>query len=205
MDEEWLSVIAMPATPLELDNHKRIVFMKNTYFRWSHVRTALVLLLGLVITLPLRAEVYKTNAVFLKENVGAKIESPKPIWLRGAVKEKIETILAHPYKKLRVKYWGTQQKTVWILEEVGKEKPITTGIVIADNKIVKVEILSFRESRGWEVKYPVFLRQFIGTTLKDNNQLTTNIDGITGATLSVRAVTKLAKMALFLHTDVVNR
>lgn len=178
--------------------------MKNTYPRLSLFSVGLLLLVSLFVS-PIYAEVFKTNEAFLQENLGKEVGTPKPIWLRGDVKEKIEEILAHPYQKLRVKYWGSKQKTVWILEEVGKEKPITTGIVVSNNKISKVEILAFRESRGWEVKYPFFVKQFMGVGLKGNNQLTADIDGITGATLSVRAVTKLARMALYLHTDVVNK
>ena len=85
------------------------------------------------------------------------------------------------------------------MDEIGKEQPITVGIVINKSKVSKVEILAFRESRGWEVKYPFFLKQFLGATLKGNNQLDKNIDGITGATLSVRAVRKLSRIALLLH------
>ena len=146
-----------------------------------------------------RAETYKTNDAFLSENFANNIPAVKVVWIRDALKEQVNAILAHPYAKLRVKYWLSGNKTAWILEEIGKERPITTGIIIQNNKIEKVEILAFRESRGWEVKYPFFLKQFIQSSLKADHQLDKNIDGVTGATLSVRAVTKLSRMALLLH------
>jgi len=45
-----------------------------------------------------------------------------------------------------------------------------------------------------------FTRQFVGLSLQPpKSQLSENIDGITGATLSVKAVKKTARFALFLH------
>ncbi|MEE9352361.1 MAG: FMN-binding protein [Thiotrichaceae bacterium] len=166
----------------------------------SKVAIGLTLLLLVSINSASYAETYKTNEAFLKEAFAGKVPAPKHIWLRDGLKKQVNDILMHPYGKLRVKYWMSANKSVWILEEVGKEKPITTGIIInKQGKVSKVEILAFRESRGWEIKYPFFLKQFINADLKTNQQLDKNVDGITGATLSVRAVTKLARMALLLH------
>ena len=66
-------------------------------------------------------------------------------------------------------------------------------------EILEVKVLIFRESRGWEVKYPFFTDQFKGATLVSDNNLDRKIDGITGATLSVNALTKLGRIALLLH------
>ncbi len=88
------------------------------------------------------------------------------------------------------------------MEEIGKERPITTGIVIDQDKIELVRILIFRESRGWEVRYPFFTDQFKEVRLINKNMLDTPIDGISGATLSVNAVTKLARLALMLDSFV---
>ncbi len=160
---------------------------------------SMVILIAFIINTNSYANTYKTSEIFVKESFAGKIPAPKHVWLRDGLKKKVNNILAHPYGKLRIKYWMYGNKSAWVLEEIGKEKPITTGIVINNGKISKVEILAFRESRGWEVKYPFFLKQFIQASLKSNNQLDKNIDGITGATLSVRAVTKLSRIALLLH------
>jgi Na+-translocating ferredoxin:NAD+ oxidoreductase RnfG subunit len=63
-------------------------------------------------------------------------------------------------------------------------------------------VLEFRESRGWEVRYPFFTDQFVEAKLDQNERLDRNIDGITGATLSVNAVTRIARIALFLHEHI---
>lgn len=162
------------------------------------VACSMLILLLTVLSSQGRAETYKTNDDFLSENFAGNVPAVKVVWIRDQLKEQVNTILAHPYAKLRVKYWMTENKSAWILEEIGKERLITTGIIIENGKIQKVEILAFHESRGWEVKYPFFLKQFIQAGLKTDHRLDKNIDGITGATLSVRAVTKLSRMALLL-------
>ena len=121
----------------------------------------------------------------------------------------MEEILGHKYKGLRIRYWINAKRTAWILDEIGKDKPITTGIVINNNKIERVKILAFRESRGWEVKHEFFTDQFKHASIdKENtseaNQLNRSIDNISGATLSVRAVSKLSRIALLLHQKIIN-
>jgi len=127
---------------------------------------------------------------------------PKPavIWIKGDLKQEISQILGHDYPKLRVKYWEKNGRTVWILDEIGKEKYITTGIIInAQAQIEDVKVLTFRESRGWEVKHDFFVQQFKDSTLQTDTYLNQSIDGITGATLSVTALKVQARMALYLH------
>ena len=70
-------------------------------------------------------------------------------------------------------------------------------MVVSEGKIAKAKVLVFREIRGWEIRYPAFTRQFLGATY-DGKKLSKNIDGVSGATLSVWAMTKIAKIALYL-------
>ena len=57
----------------------------------------------------------------------------------------------------------------------------------------------FRESRGWEVKHSFFTRQFANLWLDGERNLSGPVDNITGATLSVKAMTRMAKAALLMH------
>ena len=66
----------------------------------------------------------------------------------------------------------------------------------------KVKVLTFRESRGWEVKHDFFGDQFINAKLTKKNRLDKNIDNISGATMSVDAVTNISRMALLLHNHI---
>ena len=136
------------------------------------------------------------------EFVGSAFDQDAPVagsvWPRGELRQQLAAILGHK-PGLRFKYWGADGKTVWILDEIGKERPITAGVVVKQNKIEDIRVLVFRESRGWEVKYEFFTNQFKELWLKPSHQLSASVDNITGATLSVKAMTRMAKAALLLH------
>lgn len=124
------------------------------------------------------------------------------LWLTPEIKQAAGAILGHDYHGLRVRYWRAGPRTAWVLEEIGKELPITIGVVVESGRIVGVEILAFRESRGGEVRYPFFTDQFRGARLRDDTRLDRRIDNVTGATLSVSAVTRVARLALLLAEHV---
>ena len=129
----------------------------------------------------------------------------KKLWIKKELKENINNILGHDLAVIRIRYWDDGNKSAWILEEIGRDKPITVGIVVKDNKIEQLNVLIFRESRGWEVKYPFFTDQYKDVTLSDEKQLSKKIDGISGATLSVNALTKLARLALYFDQQIRNK
>jgi len=147
---------------------------------------------------------YQTPADFVQNSFELQPPQPQILWLDDETRSQIEEILAHKYSGRRIRYWKKELRSVWVLEEIGKKKPITTGIIIDNNKISEIKVLVFRETRGWEVKYPFFTQQFIDSRLTADNQLDRPIDSISGATLSVRALTKLARIALLLDKKVIH-
>ena len=146
----------------------------------------------------LAENIYQTADSFVSESFAGTAPDAEVLGLSIDLKKKIEDILDHRYAGQRIRYWHSGERSVWVLEEIGKTKPITVGIVINKQKIEIVKVLAFRESRGWEVKYPFFTGQFTQAGLTAEHTLDRSIDGISGATLSVRAVTKLARIALLL-------
>lgn len=146
--------------------------------------------------------VYQEPSEFIEQVFDKNPPKAEVLWLDKTLKEKIADILDHSYNGLRVRYWQQEKRSAWILEEIGKEKPITAGIVINDGRIEQLKILAFRESRGWEVKHDFFTSQFEQAGLKDDQQLDKTIDNISGATMSVRAVSKLARIALLLDQQI---
>ena len=144
-------------------------------------------------------KVYQEPEDFLREVFGGQPPKVEKLWVKDELKAGIKQIMEHDLDILRIRYWGKDRKTAWILEEIGKEQPITVGIVVNQGKIEKVKVLVFRESRGWEIRYPFFTDQFQGISLLQDNGLDKKIDGISGATLSVNALTKLARLSLLLH------
>lgn len=141
---------------------------------------------------------YQAPAEFVSDAFSQQPE-PQVIWIKGTVREQVESILQHKNLSKRIRYWKQEKRSVWVLEEIGKKKPITVGIIIDDNKITLLKVLVFRETRGWEVRYPFFTQQFNKLTLNSDNTLSEIIDGVSGATLSVRALEKLARIALLLN------
>lgn len=145
---------------------------------------------------------YQTAAEFIQNSFQSMAPQPQILWLDDELRKQVEEILAHKYSGRRIRYWKKDQRSVWVLDEIGKKKPITTGIVIDSNRISQIKVLVFRETRGWEVRYPFFTKQFTDSQLTSDNTLDRNIDGISGATLSVRAMTKLARIALLLNKTI---
>lgn len=151
---------------------------------------------------PLAGEdVYLEPEAFIEQAFDGE-PSNKVLWLNKELKTGMEAILGHGYKGLRIRYWELDGRTAWILEEIGKVKPITTGFVVEDGVLQSMEVLIYRESHGWEVRYPFFTRQFKGLRL-NGRKLDKDIDGISGATLSVNALIRLSRLALFLHEEAV--
>ena len=170
--------------------------MKNTLSR-------LILSLGLFISSAVFAGgVYQEPADFIKQVFDNQPPKAEVLWLNQDLKDQITAILDHNYKTLRIRYWQQGERSAWVLEEIGKEKLITAGIVISNKKIEQVKVLVFRESRGWEVRHDFFTDQFKQASITDDQQLDKTIDNISGATLSVRAIRKLATIALLLDQQI---
>jgi FMN-binding domain len=163
-----------------------------------------IYLLVLVVSMPslvLAATVYETHTEFLNRAFSGTPPEPDVVWLSGERKSSVRNLLGHDYAALRLRYWCQGDRSAWVLEEVGKDLPITVGIIVEKNYIKSLRVLTYRENRGGEVSTPAFTDQFNGVSLAENHALDKTIDGISGATLSVQALSRLAAVALFLHAD----
>ena len=158
----------------------------------------LICILLLIIPLGFTQGVYQAPELFIKQTIG-ELPKAKVLWLTKEDKAIIADILNHRFNRLRIRYWQKADNTVWILDEIGKEKPITIGVHIQNKQIVELKVLVYRESRGDEVRHEFFTKQFNLAKLTNDNRLTSHIDGITGATLSVWALTKVARLSLWLN------
>jgi len=149
--------------------------------------------------------IYQTPAEFIAETFNGTPPPPQILWIDKALKQDVRRILGHDLNVMRLRYWQRGSRTVWVLEEIGKDEPITVGVVITKGKLELLKVLIFRESRGDEVRYSFFTDQFRDLALDSGGQLTRSIDGISGATLSVRALKKLARLALTLDQQIDSR
>lgn len=163
-----------------------------------YLRTLLLLMLALPAwAADQEAEIER----FLGETLG-KPPAAEMLWLVGDLQPAARAILEHDYPAARVRYWRAGTRTVWVLDEIGKEMPITVGIAIDKGAVERVKVLVYRESRGWEVKSASFVAQFFGAKLDSNKKLDKQIDGISGATLSVRVLNRLTRLALLFDQHV---
>jgi len=86
-----------------------------------------------------------------------------------------------------------------VLEEKGRFKPITFLVhVEPDHTVGLVLVMVYRESRGDGVKRQRFLKQFRGRDADDPLRLNRDVVGVTGATLSSRALAAGVRRALVL-------
>ncbi|MEE4217614.1 MAG: FMN-binding protein [Xanthomonadales bacterium] len=145
---------------------------------------------------PAAETVYQSTADFLDENLPGC--ERKALWLKQDAKTEIEELLDRPFPGVRVRYCGAGEKTAWILDEIGKTEPITSGVVVNGGRLERLRVLVFRESRGGEVHREAFVRQYQQAALDGKFRLDRDVDGITGATMSVNAVNRQARLALLL-------
>lgn len=169
-----------------------------------------VILFGLILNLAVVAQgmalgIPQIQHLSKDDFLSSAFSGGEPGWkmlrLNRELKQRVQAILTHRYPASRIRYWHKDQRTAWIIDEIGKEQPITIGVVVEHDRIVQLKILVYREERGGEVHQDFFTRQFINAQ-RQNDGISRHIDGITGATLSVDAVTRVAALALMLHHSV---
>lgn len=127
--------------------------------------------------------------------------APTLVWYDGARRTAASAILGHPPATARVRVWRAGARSAVVLDEVPHSFPITAGFVVADGRIEQARVLVYRESRGGAVQRAAWLAQFAGRGLGPDLALDGPVDGITGATLSVAAMTRMARLALYLADE----
>ena len=114
-------------------------------------------------------------------------------WLTDEQKKTIGELCFQKIESRRMSFYagmhdGVPIRYVLFDHQIGKSYPISYMVVLnLDGTVRDVEILVYREPRGWEVRYPSFMDQFTGSTADTDFR---NINTITGATLSVNAMVK---------------
>jgi Na+-translocating ferredoxin:NAD+ oxidoreductase RnfG subunit len=77
---------------------------------------------------------------------------------------------------------------------MGRYEAIDIAVAItAEGEVRGVEILTYREVYGYEVRSPKWRRQFQGKTADSKLKLHKDIDNISGATLSSQGITRGVK------------
>lgn len=86
---------------------------------------------------------------------------------------------------------------------IGKHLVIDYAVALDPvGRVIRVEILQYREAYGYQVSNPDWLAQFVGKTIHDPVEDDRDIRNISGATLSSRHVTEGIKRVLALYAVV---
>lgn len=107
----------------------------------------------------------------------------------------------------------TENQTVWQAEEngkpigwvfvddvIGKHEFITYAAAISLNgEVIGIEILSYRETHGGQIRDAIWRENFKGKTLNAPWRLGQDVPNISGATLSCRNVMDGVKRLLIIH------
>lgn len=109
-----------------------------------------------------------------------------------ALAERLGEPLRRTRWTLRTARKGGEAIGVVVVDDVvGKFERITYAVGVGrDGAIRAVEILSYRESHGQEVRLPAWRRQFVGRTAASPLRVGEDVANISGATLSCTHVTQ---------------
>ena len=178
----------------------------------SAVRRATSRLAVAVLLLPPGAYAEKADVYLTLE------EAPKAVFPEADSFERRDVEVNDAMRRRMKKLIGRLKPTIWepfyisfiaakqeeevigyavICEEIGKHRPITF-IVAAhpDGSVKDVALMTYREPVGEEVRYRGFLKQFSGKSLENPIFPRRDIKNVTGATLSVRAMSRGVRKAL---------
>lgn len=136
------------------------------------------------------------------ETVFGTLPATQKIRLSGEVQEGLREAYGGRYPGFSVSFWQQGGQRVWALRARGKHGFVHAGVATLEGRIVRIQVLSSKEKRGRMIETPRFLDQFAGTGLSEGVKLDRQVDGISGATYSVNAVKKMARVALYLDSCV---
>jgi len=84
----------------------------------------------------------------------------------------------------------------------GKSSFIKYFVAITpDGKIHSIEIMSYRGEKGSEVRHEIFKKQFAGKSVDSNINVGSDINAISGATISSQAITKGIRKIMYIWRE----
>lgn len=110
----------------------------------------------------------------------------------GAIAQRLGDPVRRARWELRLARRGDALAGVLVVDDViGKFERITYAVGIGPDGVIRgVEILSYRESHGQEIRLAAWRKQFVGKTTASALQVGEDIANISGATLSCTHVTE---------------
>lgn len=128
--------------------------------------------------------------------------------LNKQIKSLIQNKTKQAFYRDELYYWKISNNDTIIahafLDNVkGKSMPITFMVIVnADGSIKNTSIIKYREAYGGEIGNKRWLQQFIGKKYNSKYEIGRDIDGITGATISVNSISKGIRKISILYDHV---
>ena len=135
----------------------------------------------------------------------AKHFSEQPLKLDAGRRDAIKAASGLRQRWDEQKAWRAERDGAllgWMLVDdvIGKHEFITYAVAISpDGYVLGVEIVSYRETHGGQVREPAWRKHFVGKTVADPFKLDEDVPNISGATLSCRNVMDGVKRLLAIH------
>jgi Na+-translocating ferredoxin:NAD+ oxidoreductase RnfG subunit len=140
---------------------------------------------------PALAKTYLTIEQAQQLICGTTALSPTPLELSPEQQKAIEKASKVRVRNTKINAWRSADKGWFIVDQViGKHENIDLAVgLTAEGKVTGIEILTYRETYGFEIQNPKWRMQFHGKNHTTALILDENITNISGATLSCSHVT----------------
>lgn len=143
---------------------------------------------------------------YLKTELSASAKMAKESFtMTAADKAEMAKIAADSEDESFTFYYGKKadgklEKACAVVPQKGKEGPLTVGVCFDPVGLVTgVTILSSEEERGKKVAEKSWLKQFTGKKVSDAFQVGQDVDGVSGATWSSKAVSEAIRKSSFAY------
>ena len=177
------------------------MFIKNII-----MKNKLILILSIILSLAFSSEIKdKTiqviNDFYNQQDI--QIDEFK-FSISKKIKKEIQNKVKQKFYRNQIYYWTIKidDKIHYALMDntIGKTMPITFLVIFNENQeVIHSSIIKYREAYGGEIGGEKWLNQFIGMKNDSLYKHGKEIDGISGATISVKSFTKgISKLSLLL-------
>lgn len=136
---------------------------------------------------------------------GAKRFVDASLKLSEEQRDRIKTLAGVRQRWDEQKIWRAERDDGalgWLVidQVIGKHEFITYATAISlDGRVLGVEILTYLETHGGQIRDASWRKNFVGKTLADKFKLDEDVPNISGATLSCRNVLDGVKRVLVIH------
>ena len=127
------------------------------------------------------------------------------------MKKDVENKVKQKFYKDKLYYWAISQCDTTIAyafldNVIGKSMPITFMVILnIDGDIINTNVVKYREAYGGEVGNKGWLQQFINLNNSSSYNIGKDINGISGATISVKSMSKGIKKITTLYPLIQNQ